>query len=328
MNGSEVYVYEIGEFARPVQSIALPYSGPPQGVAADAATGTLYVSYGGEGGGDGTGSMIAYDLLTRDVLWQRHYSTGVDSIALNPDGRTIYVPVGEESGKGTWLVVDASTGQVAGTIHGGDGAHDTCVGANGDDVYLGGVDYPYLDVASTATDKVVRRIGPLHPPGVRPFAINRAQTFAFTTSRTFLGFQVSSIQTGKVLYSVSPPGFSFSPRTFPHTPDHGISLSPDGKQLYLIDLPNGYVHVFDIAGLPSVAPTDIANIKLNHVAPNDGWLEQSLNGRYVFVGESGDVIDTISHRVVAFLPPLQTTTEFIEIDWRGGRPVRAGARCS
>jgi DNA-binding beta-propeller fold protein YncE len=200
------------------------------------------------------------------------------------------------------------------------------MGSDGRFVYLGGVDYPYLEVASTATNTVVRKIGPLNGPGVRPFTINGSQTLAFTTARSFLGFQVSSIKTGKVLYSVSPPGFTFDPATFGRTPDHGISLSPDGRQLYLIDTPNGYVHVFDVSGLPAVRPRDVANIKLLHPPPNDGWLQHSRDGRYVYVGRAGDVIDTKTRKIVAFLPSLQQTADFLEIDWRNGHPVSATSR--
>jgi hypothetical protein len=54
--------------------------------------------------------------------------------------------------------------------------------------------------------------------------------------------------------SISPAGFRYDPAAFGSNPDHGISLSPDGRQLYLIDTPNGYVHVFDVGGLPRSAP--------------------------------------------------------------------------
>ena len=183
------------------------------------------------------------------------------------------------------------------------------------------MDYPYLEVASTRTNKVVRTLGPLNSPGVRPFTINGSQTLAFTTARSFLGFQVSSIVTGKVLYTVAVPGFSFDPAKFGRTPDHGIALSPDEHQLYLIDTPNGYVHVFDVQGLPASPPTLLANIRLVHAPPNDGWLQISRNGRYLYVGRSGDVIATRTRRIVDYLPPLGDSADYLEIDWRRGTPV-------
>ena len=291
-NGGQVVVYNLAKLVgSPVQTFSLPVGNVAvQGVAVDAATGTLYVSYGGEGGGHGSGALLAYDLLASKVVWKHQFTTGVDSIALTPDGKTIYVPVGEFSNSTRWWVVDAHTGRVTGSISAGRGAHDTCIGASGRYVYLGGVMTPYLEVASTATNRVVKRIGPLRPPGVRPFVINGSETFAFTTSHLFLGFQVSSIRAGKALYSVSPPGFSFNPRKYTSTPDHGIALSPDGRQLALIDTANGYVHLFDVSGLPGSRPRDIADIKLDHPPQSDGWLEYSLDGRDIFIGNGGDVI--------------------------------------
>lgn len=326
MTDSQITVYDIDRGNKFVRTIPLPNIGPPHGVVASPTTAMLYVSYGGSGGPQENGSLLAYDLRRGRVVWQRHYSTGIDSMAITPDGRTIYMPAGEYSGSGTWSIIDAATGAVTGSVTAGAGAHNTIMGADGKFVYLAGVDYPYLDVASTATNKVVKEIGPLHGPGVRPFTINGSQTLAFTTASSFLGFQVSSIKTGKVLYSVSPPGFSFDPATFGRTPDHGISLSPGERQLYLIDTPNGYVHVFDVSGLPASAPRDIADIKMAHPPPNDGWLQHSRDGRYVYVGRAGDVIDTRTRKIVAFLPPLQTTADFLEIDWRNGHPVSTTSR--
>ncbi len=323
--GSGIAVYDIDHHNRFVGNITLPNIAV-RGVAAHPATHMLYISYGGQGGASGTGSMLAYDLVSGKIVWQRHYRTGADSIAITPNGRSIYMPVGEASNAGTWEIVDTATGRITGSISAGSGAHNTIMGPDGKYVYLAGVNYPYLEVASTATNKIVKKIGPLHGPGVRPFTINGAQTLAFTTARNFLGFQVSSIKTGKVLYNVAPPGFSFNAARFGRTPDHGISLSPDGRQLYLIDTPNGYVHVFDVSGLPRAAPRDIANIKLAHPPPNDGWLQHSRDGRYVYVGRAGDVIDTRSHKIVAYLPPLRDTADFIEIDWRHGVPVAATSR--
>lgn len=325
---SRIYVYDIAHGNRLVSTLSLPSLGTygAEGVVACPATGMLYISYGGQGGTQGNGSILAYDLLHDRVVWQHSYPTGAASIAITPDGRTIYMPAGEFSGSGTWSIVDAKTGALTGAVQGPTGAHNTIMAPDGRFVYLAGVDSQYIDVVSTATNTVVRKIGPLHAAGAalgagRPFTINAAQTAIFTTSRAYLGFQVSSIKTGKVLYTVSPPGFTFDPSTYTRTPDHGISLSPDGRRLYLIDTVHGYVHVFDVAGLTGKAPRDVADIKLAHPPPSDGWLLASRNGRYVYVGKAGDVIDARTQKVVDFLPPLQGSANFLEIDWRNGRPV-------
>lgn len=320
----EIDVYDIDHGHRFVQKIKLPQVKTARGVAMSPRTGRIYVSYGGQGGDSGNGSVVAYDLLRNRVVWQKDYDTGVDSIAITPNGKTIYMPVGEDSGKGIWEILDASTGEITGSIEAGAGAHNTIVSLDGKYVYLGGVDYPYLAVASTATNKVVKEIGPLRTGG-RPFTFNRAQTIAFTTAHDYLGLQVDSITTGKVLYTIPVPGFTWDPASFTRQPTHGISLSPNERQIYLIDTPNGYVHVFDVSRVPGSPPRDIKDIKLPHPVPDDGgvgaWLLNSRDGRYLYVERSGDVIDTRTFKTVAYLELMRYTASSIEIDWRRGRPV-------
>jgi hypothetical protein len=60
----------------------------------------------------------------------------------------------------------------------------------------------------------------------------------------------------------------------------------------------------------------------------DGWLQLSADGRYLFVGDSGDVVATASRKVVAFLPALWNSRYPIEVDWRQGRPVATTSRSS
>jgi DNA-binding beta-propeller fold protein YncE len=324
-NGA-LYVYSIDRANRLVQTVRLPEIGASvHGMVASPRSGRLYISYGEQG--PPGGSLLAYDLRRGRVLWHRAYRFGIDSMAVSRNGRWIYMPAGEATTSGRWRIIAASDGKPTGrAIEAGAGAHNTILGPDGRYLYLAGVDYRYLEVASTATNTVVRKIGPLNPPGVRPFTINGSQTLAFTTARTFLGFQVSSLVSGNVLYTVPVPGYSFNPKSFGRTPDHGISLSPDERELYLIDTPNGYVHVFDVARLPTTAPRLVANIKLRHAPPNDGWLQHSRNGHYVYVGRSGDVIDTRTRKIVDYLRPLLSTADFLEVDWRGGRPVATTSR--
>jgi hypothetical protein len=173
---------------------------------------------------------------------------------------------------------------------------------------------------------------------VRPFTINGRQTIAYTTATGFLGFQMSSITKGDVRFTVPIPGFTYDASTFaPSAPSHGISLSPNERELYVIDAPNSYVHVFDVSRGLAARPRLIKNIKLLHPlsgdedpcaydCARDGWLQHSRSGRYVYVGDSGDVIDTRTKRVVRYLSPLRQTRKMLEIDWRGNVPVATTSR--
>jgi DNA-binding beta-propeller fold protein YncE len=331
-------VYDIDQGHRQIEDRELPGITGIRGVAADPASHALYISHGGDGGGNGDGSLLRYDLVDKRVVWDRKYPNGIDSMAISPDGSRIYMPTGELTDGGTWAVIDTVNGDVVGNIEGGTGPHNTIVSLSGSHVYLGGRNRNWLMVANTHTNRIVKRIGPLRS-GVRPFTITGRETLAYTTATGFLGFQVSSIRTGRVLYTVSPGRrFGYNARTFPASaPSHGISLSPDEKRLWVLDSPNNYVHVYDVSRVPQRRPRKIADVRLVHPMTGDesncsydclrdGWLQHSRDGHYVYVGDTGDVISTRTYRVVAYLPAMRDSRKHLEIDWSGGVPVSTTTR--
>jgi DNA-binding beta-propeller fold protein YncE len=327
-------VYEIAENDRLVLHLDLPQAHAMRGVAAAMPTHRLFLSVGGNGGANGNGSLVAIDLLTNRVVWQRNYPTGTDGLAVTPDGSRLYIPVGEHTMDDRWHVANAHTGKIVAEIHAGPGPHNTVMSPDGRLVYLGPRNSRYLYVASTKTNRIVRRVGPLLP-GVRPFTIDNTRRLAYTTATAFLGFQVSSLSTGRLLYTVPVRGFSAS-KPF-GTPSHGITLTPDGRRLFVIDVPNGYAHVYDVAHVPAQAPRHVTDIRLHHLLVGHespcggdcgraGWLLTSLDGRYVYVGDSGDVIGTHALAVVGFVPALANSRYPIEIDWQNGLPRRTSTR--
>ena len=330
-------VYDIDHDFSLVGHVNLPTSAGGRGLAVSLPARTLYVAYGSDGSSGG--SQLAYDLLAGKIVWTRQYDHGIDSMAITPDGKTIYMPAGENSGSSLWYIEDAATGNDLGTIQTDRDPHDTVVSVNGSHVYMGPRnmnDTPtYLYVADTAIGRVTQRVGPFLK-GVRPFTVNRGETLVYASTTGFLGLQVGSITSGKILYTVPIRGFS-CPDNGATDPSHGVSLSPDEKELYVIDSPCSYVHVFDVSGVPGRAPRQVADIKLPHPVSGsespcgydcqrDGWLQHSTDGRFVFVGDSGDVIDTATIKPVAFLPSLANTRKMLEIDWQNGLPVATSER--
>jgi DNA-binding beta-propeller fold protein YncE len=327
-------VYRIAAHHRLVMHVALPQAHAMRGIAVAVPTHLMFLSVGGNGGANGNGSVVAIDLLTNRVVWQRRYATGTDGLAVDPDGSRLYIPVGEHTMDDRWHVADARTGKILAEIHAGPGPHNTIVSPDGRRAYLGPRNARYLYVASTRTNRIVRRVGPLLP-GVRPFTIDVTRALGYTTATGFLGFQVSSLTTGRELYTVPVRGFSGSKPG--GTPSHGITLTPDGRMVFVLDVPNGYVHAYDVSQVPAHAPRHLADIALHHrLAGHEspcggdcgraGWLLTSLDGRYVYVGDSGDVIDTHALAVLDVVPALANSRYPIEIDWQNGRPVRTSTR--
>ena len=308
-----------------VRRFALPGVDEVRGIGASAATGMLYVSYGGFP--KGIGHLLEFSLYRRKVVYDRGYRFGIDSFDISHDGRLIFMPTGENTSGNSWHVLAATTGRVVGSIDAGRSPHDTVVGASGQQLFLGGASDRYLYKADAKRPwKIIGRMGPLTPAGVagiRPFTIDAHDRFAFTTGNRYLGFQVSDVQSGRVLYTVPVPGFRV-PSTFRGIASHGVGLSPDERYLWVADRPNRAVHEFDISGLPRRAPVMIATVHVS--GPHLGWLNLSRDGRYLFVGDAGNVINTQTRRTVARMGALVDSRYNIEIDWVGPRACAAYPR--
>jgi DNA-binding beta-propeller fold protein YncE len=154
----------------------------------------------------------------------------------------------------------------------------------------------------------------------------------YVTRRGFLGFRVLDLRRAISLYDVSFQGFTWNPKFGPNPPSHGLSLAPDRPELWVLDAPNSTVHVFDVSAVPSAAPRQVEDIRLSEPLSGDvspctgaceriGSLQHSSSGRYVYVGDAGDVIDTQTREVVTNLEALHNSRVHLEVAWVNGRPV-------
>jgi DNA-binding beta-propeller fold protein YncE len=315
INGS-MTIYDVPSWSV-VKTIPLPTADGPRGIACHPGLGSLWITHGAANGTGG--SILRYDLATDTVLWDLKLGFGVDQLAVTLDGSKLYVPSGEKSTNNLWHILDPLTGNLLGTITGGLGPHNTI--ARSQHVYLaaGKSTYVYLDNGFT--------IGPLIA-GCRPFTVDAAESLIYTTATKKRGFQVSSITTGKVLTTVS---FGSVPRTFkPAAPSHGVSLSPDGSELWVMDMPAQRVRVYT----SGTSPAHLADVVINPIKgveqPNtaideikDGWVLHSKLGDYVYIGDSGSVISTATRKQVALLPTLNNGRHgFLEVMFDStGKPV-------
>jgi DNA-binding beta-propeller fold protein YncE len=339
-----IFVYDEDRDFKLIQTIDVPEVVLTRGVAVDAPSGMLYISY--RGAADRSdGFLLKYDLVNRREVWTKQYDAGVDSMSLTPDGSKLYMPTGTHNVYGSWFLIDTTTGDITSKIvpPGVNVApHNTIVSPDGTHVYLGTEFGKYFFVADTATQKITQKIGPLRE-GIRPFTIDSRERVAYVTLTRLLGFVAIDLADRHVVTVDFGPKFSYDPATeqLSDCPSHGISLSPDDRELYVIDTANSYVHVFDVRGTPAKAPAQVADIRMNHrfegnepscVAAGqkwcgrEGWLQHSRDGRFVFVGDSGDVIDTKSRTVVGYLPALRDTRKHIEVTWQNGKPIGTSTR--
>lgn len=313
--GHGLLVFDIDaghKFVRRIPIGGLGDNGKPRnvkGICASAATKRVHIST--------THTLMALDLLTDRLLWERPYDGGCDRMGITPDGKTIYLPSFE---KDHWHVVDALTGDVLARIEPRSGAHNTIVGLNGKEAYLAGLKSPLLTVADTATRSAARTVGPFSA-SIRPFTVNGRQSLVFVNVNELLGFEVGDLATGRKLHRVEVTGFPTGPVKRHGCPSHGIGLTPDEKELWVCDAHNSRMHVFDATVLP---PRQVASIA---VREQPGWITFSLDGKYAYPS-TGDVIAVASRKIVTGLAdenggPVHSE-KMVEIHFRGREPVRTG----
>jgi len=313
--GVGVLVFDIDNghrFVKRIHTIDTPPGQQPEavkGVAASAQTGRLYVTT--------TKRIVAVDLKTDRVVWNREYEGGCDRLAISPDGKLLYVPSLEGP---HWNVVDAATGNPVAKVVTNSGAHNTIYGLDGSRVYLAGLKSPVLNVADPRTHTVVKRVGPFGNV-IRPFTVNSRQTMCFVNVNDLLGFEVGDIESGKMLHRVEVQGFSKGPVKRHGCPSHGIAITPDDSEIWLADAANSRVHIFDARVMP---PKQVASVELRD---QPGWVAFSLDGKYAYPS-SGDVVETATRKIVGGLTDehgrFVQSEKLVDVVFAGERPVRSG----
>jgi DNA-binding beta-propeller fold protein YncE len=335
-NASGISVYDIDNAHRFVRKIDIPGSGDYKGIAASPQLGRLYVtSHRGD-------ELICVDLASDAVLWRKNVGAYADSHWVTPDGRRMYMPL---RGEIDWKVLDAGDGSVLAQIDTERGKrydvdpiqdigpHNTWINRAGTRVYMEVLTVPYVYVADTATNQVLGKIGPF-AKGIRPFAVSDDERYLYANVDGLLGFEIAAITRrpwgGRVIHRVearTPPErlaqIPDPPKAKPHsTPSHGLNLTPNQKEVWIVDGVYGYVYVFDVTSLPPRQTASIPIFADAAARPHPGWITFSIDGRYAYP-DGGAVIDTATKTVAARIP---TSEKLIEIDFQGGKAVRAGHR--
>lgn len=312
--GAGVLVFDIDNGHKFVKRIDTPHSKEAKpdnikGVCASAVTGKLYFTT--------PKKLYCLDLVSEKTLWEKELPQGCDRMSMTPDGKVLYVPSFE---KDTWNVVDGATGDVIATIEPKSGAHNTVVGLDGTRMYLAGLKSPLLTVADTKTHKVIGTVGPF-AASIRPFTVNGAQTLVYVNVNECLGFEIGDLKTGKKLHRVEVEGYKKGPIKRHGCPSHGIGLTPDEKEVWVVDAANQKVHIFDNTVMPLKQGKSIG------LREQPGWVTFSLDGKYGYPS-TGEVIDVATKEILTALKD-ETGREvhsekMVEVHWKGGKVVKTG----
>jgi len=260
----------------------------PHGAVASPDGRTLYVTI------EGTNELVELNTVDDKVTRRVPVGRSPNEPTVTADGRYVYVPLRNEAAVD---VVETQSFKVVDRIPVPAMPHNTYTSADGRHIYVGSMSGQRITVIDAATRKVLSEISPGN--WVRPIAIKRDESLAYTALSTLHGFVVVDLHAGKVVKTVElpplPPG---TPKPFLDTYTHGLALSPDENELYCTSMPGNAIHVFKLPALERVAKVDVGR------DPN--WIVFRRDGRFAFVSNTTDnsvsCIDTMSRKVTATIP--------------------------
>jgi DNA-binding beta-propeller fold protein YncE len=321
-NGTGIVVLDVDrnfEFVKRIPTWNVPASISPEevsGVAASGATNMIYLAT--------RGRLAAFDLATDQKVWEQTYDgTCCERPEVTPDGKTLVV--GSDL-KDFWYVINAQDGALKGKIQApkSNFAHNMGLSPDGKTVFMApnGVTMTVGDVASMKALKTIT-----FSDHIRPFVINHDATRVYANVNNLLGFEIADVKSGQVIKRIEAPAELWKAKWADVTqhfyghacPSHGIALTPDESELWVVDNINYGVLVYDNTGewpvLKSSFPT----------TASADWITIGIGGQYAYLS-SGDVVDVKTKKIVAQMKDeygrQMHSEKLLEISFSNGKLVR------
>jgi hypothetical protein len=290
-----------------------------KGIAVSAATGNVYVAYRTR---SGIGMIYCLSVQTDTVLWNRAIDPDVDRLAIDPNGRFLYVPTWEGGSADYINVLDANSGQVVRKVHFSNRSHDTQFPLSGPlfqetKATDGSGRYLYLiDPSSYA----VSRLGPFS--GILgPYAVDGISRHVVSNVQGLWGMQVADLQTGQIVSARIPD----HPPAGPDLLLHGIGWTPDESEIWESSSYNDpYIYVW--SALDPMAPKIKERLSLKGQR-GAHWLTFGLKGDYAYIApnknsdDGTEVFEAHTHKSLGL---IGSSEDMVEIDFVNGEIIRVG----
>lgn len=315
-----ISVYDVDHGHRLVKTIRTVQNvADVKGVAVSATTGRLYVAYRTA---SDKGMVYCLNVYDDRVLWNKVIRPDVDRLAINPDGRLLYVPTWEDKTFDYINVLDAFNGNVVNQVHFSNASHDALFPLSGPlfqetKAEDGSGRYLYLiDPASYA----ISRIGP-YADVLGPFAVDGRSRYVVNNVTHLWGMQVADLKTGRIVTA-----------NIPHPPPnkewflpHGIAWRPDEKEVWQDSGENDpHVYIWNMSD--PMTPTLKQRLDLRS-GPGPHWVTFDIDGHYAYVAPSKnsehptEIFDARTHVSAG---TIRSSEDMLEIDFAEGKVSRVG----
>jgi hypothetical protein len=286
--------------------------------------------------------LLAFDLKTDKLLWSQAYGGRnlektheggqwecCERSELTPDGKTLIV--GSNLSK-FWYVVDAKTGKEEARIYPPLTSHTHNMGLSADGktavLAASAGKPPVVSIVDVPSRKVIQTIE--FSDVVRPLVVNHDASLVYANVDNLLGFEIGDAKTGKMIRRVEAPAEMWKAKWadpnqhfFGHgCPSHGIALTPDESEIWVVDQINYGVLVYDNTGKwPVYNPK-----KSFKTTASASWITMGLDGKRAYLA-SGDVVDVRNHTIIANLKDefghTMHSEKMLELAFQDGKLIQA-----
>lgn len=295
-HGDDLTVIRLPEH-KPLRSVEV--GSHPHGLAASRDGRRLYVSV------ESSREILAIDTATDEILWRISVSDRPNEMALSGDGRRLFVPIRPAN---YVEVVDTEEHRSIGRVTVGRSPHNALASADGRHIYATSMEDRRVTIIDAATLKVLGTI----PCGgvVRPIDVSRDESRMYVALSDLHGFVVADVPSRKVIARVLlPPAPVGVEPLEPHTPTHGLRLTPDDRLLVVTSLVGDYIGLFTIPG------HKLTGTVATGKAPN--WLTFRHDGRICYVSNAGSddvsAIDLSARKEVARIKVGKTPKRLLTV---------------
>ncbi len=214
---------------------------------------------------EGTGELVIVDARSHKIRGRVRVGRVPNQLTVTRDGRFAYVPLRAEAkvavvelGAELKTELDPKTGnkeakiehhpKVIKQIPIGEWPHNAYTGATTGRIYVTSFLGKKIHVFDPNRHELLFEIQ--FPGEVRPVVLTRDERRAYVAQSGFHGFLVADIEQRKVVARVElPPLPPDTPEPYLNTYVHGLTLSPDERELWVASCPGAAVYVYSLPDL-------------------------------------------------------------------------------
>ena len=219
-------------------------------------------------------ALKSLDCSTGKVLSTLSLSGRPNQCAVTPNGKVVAVPLYDGD---SVQIVDSESLRVLKALA-VKRPHNCHNAGNNEHMFVTSTGSNQVNMIDLRTLEYIAEIPVGGQP--RPIAVDREEDTMYVALSGLHGFVIVDIPSRKIVRKVEfpplPPNTDLGPF---NTATHGLTITPDGKELWAATVPTGSVYVYDIKNGKVLPPIGVGKL------PN--WIAFSSDGRYGCITNTG-----------------------------------------